>query len=103
MGIKTLRNRAAQPTHFFAVTMFLILPASANQTTSDCDKAIANYQAITEFDKQAVKERLQICGTPALIAREQMRVACMVVETIGNNPKPNTELFLRHNPQGVSR
>jgi len=76
MDIRTIRKRAVQPTYFLAVTVFLIPPASANQTTLDCDKAVANYRAITEFDKRAVREGHRICGTPALIAREQMRVAC---------------------------
>ena len=76
LGIKKIRMRAAQPTHFLAVVMCLILPASANQTTLDCDKAVANYRAITEFDKQAVKAGHRICGTPALMARDQMRISC---------------------------
>jgi len=79
MDIRTIRKRAVQPTYFLAVTVILILPASANQTTLDCDKAVANYRAITEFDEQAIKAGHRICGTPALIAREQVRVACLKV------------------------
>jgi len=77
MDVRTIRNRATQPTYFLAVAMFLILPASANQTTLDCDKAVANYRAITEFDKRAVREGHRICGTPALISREQVRISCL--------------------------
>lgn len=68
-----------------ALIGLFVLPASADQTALDCDKAVANYWVIAEFDNQAVREGYRICGTPALMAKNQMRVACSRVGRWINN------------------
>lgn len=75
-----LRHQFLRTIAYLAVTASSIIPASAHQITLACDKAVANYLAIAEFDKQAVREGHRICGTPALRVREQVRIACPKVK-----------------------
>lgn len=77
-----LRAQVFIPTVSLAVTALSIVSANAHQTNLDCDRAVETYQAVTEFDKEAVKKGLQICGTPAMMARAQMRVACNTVSKV---------------------
>ena len=58
-----------------------MLPASAEQSLLNCNKAVFDYKVVTEIDKQAVKEGQWICGTPALMAKHKIRVACSKVTT----------------------
>ena len=56
-----------------------MLPASAEQSLLNCNKAVFDHRATTEIYKQAVKEGQWICGTPALMAKHKIRVACSKV------------------------
>ena len=77
-----LRAQLIRPTVSLAVTTLSIFPASAHQTTLDCDRAVANYRIIAEFDKRAIENGYLICGTPALMAKDQIRVACSKVNKV---------------------
>jgi hypothetical protein len=58
-----------------------MIPASAEQSLIECNRAVFDYRAITGFDKTAATEGSWICGTSALMAKHQMRVACSKVTT----------------------
>ena len=56
-----------------------MLPASAEQYLLNCNKAVFDHRAVIEIYKHLVKEGQWICGTPALMAKHKMRVACSKV------------------------
>jgi hypothetical protein len=61
------------------VATLTMLPASAEQSLLDCNKAISTYTAVTDFDRNAVEKGQWICLTPVLMARDEMQTACSKV------------------------